>query len=131
MVGAVGPGLLVYAAAGPDDLEEDLLYLARKILGLRIFQDAEGKMNLDVRQVGGGILLVSQFTLYADSRKGNRPAFNNVMEPVAAAAFIDRLRNELAAAGVPVQCGVFGADMQVASVNNGPVTILLDSKKLF
>jgi D-tyrosyl-tRNA(Tyr) deacylase len=102
--------------------------MARKIACLRIFEDAAGKMNLDVSQAGGTVLLVSQFTLYADSRKGNRPAFNLAMEPIGAARLIAELAQQLRAAGLVVQEGRFGAHMEVSSTNNGPVTILLDSQ---
>jgi D-tyrosyl-tRNA(Tyr) deacylase len=129
VVGSIGPGLLVYAAVGPQDGPADLTWMARKLAGLRIFEDAAGKMNLDLSQVGGQLLLVSQFTLFADARKGNRPAFNQVMEPQAAQQLLEDLVGMLGAAGVPVQTGRFAAHMQVASTNDGPVTILLDSKQ--
>jgi D-tyrosyl-tRNA(Tyr) deacylase len=128
VVGSIAWGLLVFAAVGPDDGPPDLAWMARKLSGLRIFEDAQGKMNLDVRQVDGALLLVSQFTLLADARKGNRPAFNQVMEPAAAQRLLEQLAGLLGASGVPVQTGRFGAHMEVASTNHGPVTILLDSK---
>ncbi len=126
-VGRVGVGLLVLLGVGQDDSAADIAYLAPKIANLRIFPDAEGKMNRAVGDVGGGILLVSQFTLYADTRKGRRPAFTGAMAPDPARALVDACAAALRDLGLPVATGVFGADMQVALVNDGPVTILLDS----
>lgn len=131
VVGAIERGLVVLLAAGKGDGEEDLAYVVDKIVGLRIFPDEAGKMNRSVVEVGGGVLMVSQFTLYGDARKGKRPGFIDAMEPVGAEAMYERAVAAVRAVGVPVATGVFRADMQVALVNDGPVTILLDSKKTF
>jgi len=129
VVGAIGPGLLVLAGVGGDDTPEDRDWLARKIVQMRIFDDAAGVMNLSVTQAGGGILAISQFTLYASTRKGNRPSWSSAAPPPLAQpafdAFVHALAQEL---GCQVPSGVFGAHMQVALVNDGPVTIWLDSR---
>jgi len=130
-VGAIQRGLLVLISVGQDDTDVDLQYTVDKIAGLRIFADLQGKMNLDVAQIGGAVLLVSQFTLHGDVRRGKRPAFTASMAPAPAAAMIQRAAQSLQALGIPVEQGVFGADMQVSLCNDGPVTILLDSKKTF
>jgi D-tyrosyl-tRNA(Tyr) deacylase len=131
-VGAIEHGLMVLLGAGEADSETDLAYIVEKVVNLRIFGDAEGKMNRSVLDVGGGILLVSQFTLYGDARKGRRPAFVGALEPRRARDLYDKAIVELRAAGViRVEAGVFAADMQVELVNDGPVTLLLDSRKLF
>lgn len=129
--GAIGRGLLVLLSVGQDDGPADLAYLVDKVAGLRIFADEAGKMNLDVAQVGGAILLVSQFTLHGDVRRGKRPAFTAAMAPIEAQQMVAEAARQWRARGLDVQEGVFGADMQVALVNDGPVTILIDSKKLF
>ncbi len=132
VVGRIDGGLLVLVGAGDGDGDADLAYVVDKIVGLRIFADDAGKMNRSVIDVGGGILCVSQFTLYGDARKGRRPAFVDALEPVAARALYDQSLARFAAAGVArVAAGVFGADMQVELVGDGPVTILLDSRKQF
>jgi D-aminoacyl-tRNA deacylase len=132
VVGAIDRGLMVLLGAGKGDGEADVAYIVDKLAGLRIFPDADGKMNLSVLDVGGGVLVVSQFTLYGDTRKGRRPAFVDALEPVAAEALYERAVAALRAAGVTqVATGVFRADMQVELVNDGPVTILLDSRKTF
>ncbi|HEY1550245.1 MAG TPA: D-aminoacyl-tRNA deacylase, partial [Kofleriaceae bacterium] len=132
VVGEIGRGLLVLLGVAADDSGDDVRYLAEKIVALRIFPDDAGKMNRSVKDVGGGILLVSQFTLYGDARQGRRPAFTGALEPIAAKALCDRAVDDLKAAGVArVETGEFGADMAVELVNDGPVTILLDSRKLF
>jgi D-tyrosyl-tRNA(Tyr) deacylase len=131
-VGAIGAGLCVLVGAGAGDAEPDLVYTADKIANLRIFADDAGKMNRSVLEIGGGVLVISQFTLYGDARKGRRPAFVDALEPVAAEALYDQLVARLRAAGIArVATGVFRADMQVELVNDGPVTILLDSRKGF
>lgn len=130
-VGAVGRGLCVLLSVGAGDGEADLRYIVEKVAGLRIFADADDKMNLDVQQVGGGILLISQFTLHGDVRRGKRPSFMASMAPDAARLWIDRCAAEWRALGLTVGTGVFGADMQVTLTNDGPVTILLDSSKTF
>jgi D-tyrosyl-tRNA(Tyr) deacylase len=132
VVGEVGRGLLVLLGAGAGDVDADAAYVVDKIVNLRIFPDADGKMNHSVLDLGAGVLCVSQFTLYGDTRKGRRPAFVDALEPVAARALYERSLVRLRAAGVAtVAAGVFGADMQVELVNDGPVTILIDSRKLF
>ena len=126
----IGAGLLVLLGVGADDTDEDAEYLAGKLVRLRIFDDAQGVMNLDVRQAGGQVLVVSQFTLLASTRKGNRPSYVRAAGPEAAVPLYERfvaVTGELL--GRPVQTGVFGADMQVELVNDGPVTIWIDSKR--
>jgi D-tyrosyl-tRNA(Tyr) deacylase len=129
VTGAIGPGLLVLAGVGDDDAPEDRDWLARKIVQMRIFDDDAGVMNLSVAETDGGVLAVSQFTLYASTRKGNRPSWSSAAPPLIAQpafdAFVHALAQEL---GRPVARGVFGAHMQVALVNDGPVTIWLDSR---
>lgn len=121
------PGLVVLLGVGPDDSEIHARLIADKIAGLRIFADEQGKINLSVRDVGGGALVVSQFTLYADVRRGRRPGFTGAAAPEVAAPLVERMMDELRALGVPVQGGRFGAHMTVELVNDGPMTILLDT----
>jgi D-aminoacyl-tRNA deacylase len=128
-VGSVGRGLLVLAAAGRDDAHADVEWTAGKIVRMRIFPDDDGRMNRSVVDVGGGILLVSQFTLYADVARGNRPGFTGAAPPEEGARMLDDLAAALRSHGVPVETGRFGADMQVELVNDGPVTIWLDSER--
>ena len=129
VVGEIEQGFLLLVGVGPDDTNDDASYLARKIAGMRIFSDENGKMNLSIDQVGGKILSVSQFTLFADTKKGNRPSFTGAASPEAAnklyEEFNEILRTEY---GLIVETGEFAADMQVSLVNDGPVTILLDTK---
>ncbi len=129
--GEIGLGLLVLLGVGHQDTETDVNYLAEKIAGLRVFEDANGKMNRSVLDVGGSVLAVSQFTLYGDVRRGKRPSFDDAAPPELARRlyelFVDRIR----AAGLRCETGRFQEMMQVELVNEGPVTILLDSKKLF
>jgi len=129
VTGVIGPGLLVLAGMAPDDTPDDRAWLVRKIVQMRIFDDDAGVMNRSVQDVGGAILAVSQFTLYASTRKGNRPSYSAAAPPELAApafaAFVDALASAL---GRPVPTGVFGAHMEVALVNDGPVTISLDSR---
>ena len=131
IVSRIGKGLLILLGVGADDTESDAEYLADKIANLRIFEDEKGKMNLSVLDVGGEAMVVSQFTLYGDCRKGRRPSFTRAAKPDKAQAlysyFILRLREE----GVPTREGVFQAHMKVNLTNDGPVTILLDSGKSF
>lgn len=125
--GAIGLGFLLLVGIGPEDTAEDLAYLCRKIVNMRIFSDDQGKMNHSIQDVGGSILSISQFTLFAQTKKGNRPAFTGAAQPDLAKSLYDDF-NQLLGEFVPLETGVFGADMQVALVNDGPVTILLDSK---
>ena len=125
---AIGSGLLLLVGIGPADTQKDLDYAVRKIVNMRIFSDADGKMNLSVQDIKGSILSVSQFTLFADTKKGNRPAFTKAAQPDLANDFYERFNKQLAQ-HVPVETGAFGADMQVSLVNDGPVTIILDTKK--
>ncbi len=130
VVGAIGPGLVVLSGISADDTDEDRDWLARKVVALRIFDDDAAVMNRSVLDVGGDILAVSQFTLYAATKKGNRPSWSAAAPPEVAApkfaAFVAALARDL---GKPVATGVFGAAMQVALVNDGPVTIWLDSRQ--
>jgi D-tyrosyl-tRNA(Tyr) deacylase len=130
-VGAIGPGLLVYLGVGDQDTDADLAYLADKVLALRIFEDDMGRMNRSVTDVGGAVLVVSQFTLYGDCRKGRRPSFVRAARPEVAEAVYERFAARLRESGVAVATGRFAAMMDVASVNDGPVTILVDSGKEF
>lgn len=130
-VGATGPGLLVLVAAGLGDTDADAEYLARKVAELRIFEDAAGKMNRSVEEVEGSVLVVSQFTLYGDSRKGRRPSFDQALHPDAARPLVERVCEFLRGRGLRVETGEFGELMDVALVNQGPVTLLLDSRKEF
>jgi D-aminoacyl-tRNA deacylase len=129
--GAIGHGLCALLGVGRDDSEEDARWMADKLATLRIFEDAEGKMNRDVVETGGGILAISQFTLFGDVRKGRRPAFLDAMAPEPAKALYLRTCALLRERGLVVAEGEFRATMRVEIVNEGPVTILLDSKKLF
>lgn len=127
LVGDISQGLLLLVGVGPEDEQEDLDYAVRKITNMRIFSDDMGKMNLSVQDIKGSILSVSQFTLFAETKKGNRPAFTGAAKPdKAEKMYLDF--NEALAQFVPVETGVFGADMQVSLVNDGPVTIILDTK---
>jgi D-aminoacyl-tRNA deacylase len=128
-VGEIGPGLLVLAGVSDGDTSEDRDWLARKIVQMRIFDDDDGVMNRSVREAGGDILAVSQFTLFASTRKGNRPSYSAAARPEVARPAFDALVAELAhLLGRPVPTGVFGAMMQIELVNDGPVTILVDSR---
>ena len=132
VTGAIDHGLVIFLGAGAGDGANDLQYIVEKVANLRIFADDAGKMNRSVLDVGGGVLVVSQFTLYGDARQGRRPAFTGALEPIAARALYDQSLVDLRAAGViRVEAGEFAADMQVDLANDGPVTILLDSRKLF
>ncbi|PHV58070.1 D-tyrosyl-tRNA(Tyr) deacylase [Streptococcus macedonicus] len=127
LVGDIKQGLLLLVGVDPDDEQEDLDYAVRKITNMRIFSDDMGKMNLSVQDVKGSILSVSQFTLFADTKKGNRPAFTGAAKPDKAEQLYNAF-NESLAQYIPVETGVFGADMHVSLVNDGPVTIILDTK---
>lgn len=130
-VGRIGEGMLVLLGAGKDDSGVDTEYLAEKILTLRIFEDGEGKMNLSVADTGGSLLVVSQFTLYGDCRKGRRPSFDKAAPPEVAEALYEEFVSKLRARGARVETGRFRAMMDVHLVNWGPVTLMLDSKKEF
>lgn len=130
VVSAIGQGFLILLGVSHEDGEAEATYLARKIAGLRLFEDAAGKLNLGLGDVGGQALVVSQFTLYGDVRKGRRPSFTHAAPPDAARALYERFCQLLAAQGIPVQQGVFQAHMQVALNNDGPVTLWLDTAEL-
>ncbi len=131
VVGEIGNGLVVLLGIARDDTKLDAAYLAEKICALRIFDDDEGKMNLSVREVGGGVLIVSQFTLYGDVRRGLRPSWIEAAAPEVADPLYEFFVRQVRAAVSEVATGSFRAMMQLELVNDGPVTILLDSKKLF
>jgi D-tyrosyl-tRNA(Tyr) deacylase len=127
VVGEVGRGLLVLLGVAPDDAEADARWLADKVVNLRIFPDDTDKMNRSVADAGGGVLVVSQFTLYGDCKKGRRPSFIGAAGPEIAVALYEAFANAVRALGVPVATGRFGAMMHVELVNDGPVTLILDS----
>lgn len=126
-IAAIGRGLLLLVGIGSSDREQDIDYLAKKIAGLRVFEDGEGKMNLSIRQVSGQVLSVSQFTLYANTKKGNRPGFERSAPPDKARDFWKRFNDLMRYEGIDVREGVFGASMEVELVNDGPVTVWIDS----
>lgn len=129
VVGTIGSGFLVLLGVGQGDCEQDAAYLAEKIAHLRIFEDQEGKMNLNLCDVQGSALVVSQFTLYGDSRRGRRPSFSDAAPPELANILYQYFCEQLSAHGIPLARGVFQASMSVALINEGPVTLLLESKK--
>jgi D-tyrosyl-tRNA(Tyr) deacylase len=131
VVGEIGAGVVVLLGVGREDTPEAAAYLAEKIANLRIFEDAEGKMNRSLLEIGGAALVVSQFTLYGDVRRGRRPGFDRAAPPEAANTLYETFVAELRARGVHVETGVFQAQMTVDLANEGPVTILLDSEKTF
>jgi D-aminoacyl-tRNA deacylase len=131
VVGRIGPGLVVLLGVGQGDAEADADYLAEKTLNLRVFPDEAGQMNRSVIELGGGILVVSQFTLYGDARKGRRPGYTDAAAPEEANRLYERFLARLRPSGLPVATGVFRAMMELALVNQGPVTLLLDSRKAF
>ena len=130
LVGQIGQGYLVLLGIEDTDGNEDVTYICDKIIGLRVFEDSEGKMNLDILQAGGEILLISQFTLYGDARHGRRPSFIKAARPEKAIPLYEKVIRRLSQQA-HVETGRFGADMQVELVNDGPVTILLESRRLF
>ncbi|HYE16127.1 MAG TPA: D-aminoacyl-tRNA deacylase [Pyrinomonadaceae bacterium] len=130
-VGEIGRGLVVLLGVGRDDSERDALYLAEKTASLRVFDDAEGRMNLSVAEAGGALLVVSQFTLHGDARKGRRPSWFDAAQPEAAEPLYERFVAESRRLVGRVETGSFRQMMEVELINDGPVTILLDSKKLF
>ncbi len=131
IIGKIEKGLLVFLGVCDEDDENDLNYLVEKTAGLRIFQDENDKMNLSVEDIGGEILVVSQFTLFGDCRKGKRPSFSSAGKPDYANEMYEKFIKSLKERGIGVKTGIFGADMKVELLNDGPVTLLLDSKKLF
>ncbi len=131
VVGRIDRGLMVLVGCGDADADEDARALAEKVAHLRIFEDDAGKMNLSVSDIRGGVLVVPNFTLYGDCRRGRRPSFTGACEPEAAAALVDEFADRLAAMGLQVERGVFGARMHVSLVNDGPVTLLLSTERTF
>ena len=129
--GAIEQGLVVLLGVTHTDTEKDAAYLAEKVVNLRIFEDNEGKLNLSVKDIGGKIMSVSQFTLYGDCRKGRRPGFTEAARPEMANELYEKFNAELKNQGMEIATGVFQTDMQVSLVNDGPITMLLDSGKLF
>jgi D-tyrosyl-tRNA(Tyr) deacylase len=129
LAGKIGNGLLVFVGVGKGDGEDDISYLSAKLPDLRIFEDPSGKFNLSLQEIKGEILVVSQFTLYGDCRKGRRPSFTEAEEPTIAKSLYERLILKLKGQDIPVQTGEFQAKMEVHLINDGPVTLLLDSKK--
>jgi len=129
VTGKIGPGFLVLAGFAPTDTDVQLTWMAEKLLGLRVFGDAEGKMNRDLAEVGGGVLVVSQFTLYGDASKGRRPSFIDAAPPNIAIPLYERfvaLLREKSGGKIPIETGEFGAMMDVELVNDGPVTLILE-----
>lgn len=127
VVGQIEAGLLVLTGFCPGDTEDDLGWMSNKVAGLRLFEDSGQKMNLSVQDVGGAVLLVPQFTLYGDCRKGRRPGFSDALAPDQATVLFDRFCEMMSAQGLPVERGIFGAHMRVSLVNDGPVTLIIDS----
>lgn len=128
--GKIGKGFLILLGVGPEDTEADCKYLAEKALSLRVFEDDQGKMNLGLEDVGGQVLVVSQFTLYGNCRKGRRPSFVGAADPALGNALYESFLAHCARLGYAPQHGQFGADMQVSSCNDGPVTLILDTKEM-
>jgi len=129
VIGEIGRGLLVFAGVEKGDGPEDVAYVAGKVSDLRIFEDAAGKMNLSIGEAAGAVLVVSQFTLCGDCRRGRRPSFDDAESPAAAKVLYEQLIDALRAGNVPVETGEFQADMAVELINDGPVTMLLDSRR--
>ncbi|MCD8539122.1 MAG: D-tyrosyl-tRNA(Tyr) deacylase [Leadbetterella sp.] len=130
IVGKIGPGFNVLLGIADSDTDEDLQWVAKKILGMRVFSDHEGKMNLDLKDIDGNILLISQFTLLANTKKGNRPSFIEAARPEKAVPLYEKMIAILSEGlGKPVEKGIFGADMKVSIENDGPVTIVIDSQQ--
>ena len=130
VIGEIGQALLVFLGVGDGDTETDLRYIADKTIGLRIFSDENDKMNLGLKDVNGELLIISQFTLYGDCRKGRRPNFTSSMEPIGACKLYEKFIEYIRSCGINVAHGEFGADMKVKLENDGPVTVLLDSSKI-
>ena len=131
LVGQIGRGYMILIGVSAEDTDKDLRYMAEKVPNLRIFEDVAGKMNLSIKDVGGEILAVSQFTLYGDARGGRRPSFSTAARPEQANALYEQLVEAWRAQGIHVETGRFRAEMQVSLINDGPVTMLMDSTKLF
>ena len=131
IVGRIGRGFLVLLGVAQDDGQADVVYTAQKLIGLRVFEDDDGKMNRALQDVGGAMLIVSQFTLYGDCRKGRRPSFIDAAPPEKADSLYRQVVAEVRGQGIPVETGRFQAQMQVELVNDGPVTLLIDSRKQF
>ena len=129
--GSIGRGVLVFLGVGKDDTQADIDFIADKIANLRIFEDDSGRMNLSVTDIGGAVLLISQFTLFGDCRKGRRPDFTAAGAPDMANQLYEQTIAAVKAKGVPVETGVFAAHMDIDSINDGPVTLILDSKRNF
>ena len=130
VVGKIGQGFLILLGVGPEDNEQTCRYLAEKCLGLRVFEDENGKMNMGLEQIGGEVLVVSQFTLYGNCRKGRRPSFTDAAPPDLGNAMYEKFLAICEELGYPPQHGQFGADMKVESINDGPVTLILDTDQL-
>ena len=131
LVSSIGPGFMVLVGSEEGDTDADVKFIAGKIAGMRIFEDADDKLNLSIKDVGGEVLLVSQFTLLGDARHGRRPSFSHAAAPEIAEPLVEKLRDELIAAGIPTKTGRFRTHMKVLLENDGPVTIMLDSHRLF
>lgn len=131
LISEIGNGYMILLAVKQTDTDDDLLYIKKKISNLRIFEDEDGKLNLSIKDTGGEILLVSQFTLYGDARKGNRPSFTMSAGLEKANNYYERLSDELISEGFTVKTGKFQAHMEVSLINDGPVTIILDSERIF
>ena len=129
-VGSIGKGFLILLGVGPNDTERECRYLAEKALGLRIFEDENGKMNLGLEAVQGEVMVVSQFTLYGNCRKGRRPSFTDAAGPELGNAMYEKFLSVCEELGYPPQHGRFGADMKVESINDGPITLILDTDQL-
>lgn len=129
ITGEIGPGLLVFLGVGKGDSRGDIDYLVRKIVGMRIFADSDSKFNLSLKDVGGECLVISQFTLFADTKKGNRPSFIEAAAPEEAEKLYEEFCGVLSGEGVKVEKGVFAAIMDIKSINDGPVTIMIESRR--